>query len=490
MHTWARYVLPHRRGTYASRLWLAGFLASVLAVTAFVLPSSEARATAANPTSGGTHWSHALLQGSEEPTTTSLTVSVTPSYPGQSVTFTATVTGDSGRIPHGRVVFKDYGTVIGSGYQFSSSSKATFTTSSLTFGVHKITAMFMGGNISNFEGLIHAISSTSPPLSHRVVDTVWGGDISQPDTAPGTDPVVVGMKFRTAINGTIAGMKFYKNTQDIGTHTGSLWSRTGELLASAVFTNETAEGWQTVAFDPPVAVTANTTYIVSNHTSSGHFSRTLNYFSWARSGKWITALADGTDGGNGVYAYSDTNTFPSSTYQKTNYWVDVFFTPPNSMWDTSEEPGELNHSDAEPVALGTKFRPATDGTITGMRFYRGSRNYGRHIGSLWSSSGQLLASAVFTNETAEGWQTVAFDPPVAVTAGTTYVVSYYKEGRGGAYSKTLDYFTGQYANGPLMAPADGADGGNGLYIYGETNAFPTNTDASANYWVDVLFVPE
>ena len=36
------------------------------------------------------------------------------------------------------------------------------------------------------------------------------------------------------------------------------------------------------------------------------------------------ALATGIDGGNGVYLYGASG-FPNSTYQATNYWVDVVF---------------------------------------------------------------------------------------------------------------------------------------------------------------------
>ena len=36
----------------------------------------------------------------------------------------------------------------------------------------------------------------------------------------------------------------------------------------------------------------------------------------------LTALA-----GGGVYAYGSSNTFPTSTYQASNYWVDVVYSP-------------------------------------------------------------------------------------------------------------------------------------------------------------------
>ena len=62
-----------------------------------------------------------------------------------------------------------------------------------------------------------------------------------------------------------------------------------------------------------------------------------------------------------------------------------------------------------------------NGYITGIRFYKGSGNTGTHVGHLWTSTGTLLATATFSNETASGWQQVNFATPVAITAGTTYV---------------------------------------------------------------------
>jgi hypothetical protein len=34
-----------------------------------------------------------------------------------------------------------------------------------------------------------------------------------------------------------------------------------------------------------------------------------------------------TTSANGVYAYSSSSTFPSSTFKATNYWVDLDFLP-------------------------------------------------------------------------------------------------------------------------------------------------------------------
>ncbi len=39
----------------------------------------------------------------------------------------------------------------------------------------------------------------------------------------------------------------------------------------------------------------------------------------------LHALANGVDGVNGIYKYGPRATFPTDTYQSSNYWVDVTF---------------------------------------------------------------------------------------------------------------------------------------------------------------------
>ena len=78
-----------------------------------------------------------------------------------------------------------------------------------------------------------------------------------------TASVELGMKFRSDSAGSICGVRFYKSTTNTGTHVGSLWSSNGALLARATFSQESASGWQQVNFATPVAVTANTVYVVS-----------------------------------------------------------------------------------------------------------------------------------------------------------------------------------------------------------------------------------
>lgn len=80
-------------------------------------------------------------------------------------------------------------------------------------------------------------------------------------------------------------------------------------------------------------------------------------------------------------------------------------------------PPVQSEADDAAVELGVTFIPRVNGSVVGIRFYKGSGNTGRHTGSLWNSSGRRLATATFTNETRTGWQTVTLATPVDVRAG-------------------------------------------------------------------------
>jgi N,N-dimethylformamidase beta subunit-like protein/uncharacterized protein DUF4082/fibronectin type III domain protein len=517
--------------------------------------------------------------------------------------------------------------------------------------------------------------------------SLWGTNVT-PTGSDSSDatPTEVGVKFTSDKFGTISGLRFYKATANTGTHVGSLWTAGGQRLAQATFTNETASGWQTVSFPSPVQVAPNTTYIASYYAPSGHYTATANYF--------YRAPAPGPNGGstadspplhaprnsgstvNGVFAYSASSTFPTSTFGAANYWVDVVFSPaavpgqvtnvtaapagrtsatvswsapssggavtsytitpyigstaqtptvvngsppstsatvtglttgttytftvqatnpngsgaasaqsnavtplnavaptaptgvsaeaasqsarvtwtaPDSNGDsaitgytvtpyvgsTAQDPVQAGASatsttvsgltngtsytfkvtatngagtspasaasnavtpqatifdfatpsvvdsgDTSSVELGVKFRADYDGSLLGIRFYKAAANTGTHVGSLWSASGTRLAQATFTGESASGWQTVTFSSPVAITAGTTYVASYFAPS--GHYSHTNQGLAAAVDNAPLHAIGD-ATSANGVYAYSSTGTFPSNSYNASNYFVDVLY---
>jgi hypothetical protein len=92
-------------------------------------------------------------------TTTTLSSSLNPSLVGQAVTFTAQVISSSGGIPTGTVAFKDAGKTLGTA-TLNASGQASFSTSSLKKGSHKMTAEY-GGNTN-------LGASTSPTVTQVV----------------------------------------------------------------------------------------------------------------------------------------------------------------------------------------------------------------------------------------------------------------------------------------------------------------------------------
>src|SRR5207237_8660163 len=98
----------------------------------------------------------------------------------------------------------------------------------------------------------------------------------------------------------------------------------------------------------------------------------------------------------------------------------------SSLWSPSVAVGSESNDSA--VNVGVKFQSDLNGYITALRFYKYADNTGTHTAYLWTAPptgfGTLLASATFTGESGSGWQEVGLNPPVAITAGTTYIAAY------------------------------------------------------------------
>ncbi len=502
-------------------------------------------------------------------------------------------------------------------------------------------------------------------------------DFSTPATIDvnDNDAIEIGVKFKSDQSGQVTGVRFYKAAANTGTHVGSLWTTGGTLLARATFSSESTSGWQSVAFDTPVNITAGTTYIASYNAPHGHYSATGQGFTPAVDNPPLHSIANAISA-NGVYAYTGAPAFPNNDFNATNYWVDVLFTPiavpaaptavtatagqsaatvswtapssggsptsyevtpyigstaqtpkvvtgtpPNTSttvtgltagtsytfkvragningygtasaasnavtptnagppsaptdvaaapngssalvsWtapsddgggaltsytvtpyigsvaqtaktvsgsppDTSttvtgltngtaytfkvtatnvagsttssaspavtpgvtvlglDTPPTIDAHDSDAIELGMKFTSDVDGFVTGVRFYKSAANTGTHVGSLWTTGTTLLGRGTFTNESPSGWQSVTFADPVAVTAGTTYIVSY--NAPNGHYSATGQGFASVIDSTPLHSVANGISA-NGVYAYTPTPAFPNNDFNATNYWVDVLF---
>jgi hypothetical protein len=184
-----------------------------------------------------------------------------------------------------------------------------------------------------------------------------------------------------------------------------------------------------------------------------------------------TTIAAGKDGISGSTSLTVTSTPPPPSASYT-------------LFSPSAEPA-ISTSIGTALELGMKFTADTSGSVTGIRFYKGSNDTAStHVGSLWTASGQLLSSVSFSGETSSGWQQANFSKPVAITANTVYVVSYSTPN--GRFSYTDNYFDSPVDNPPLHAPASGEVNGNGVYAFG-AGIFPVYTNYARNYWVDVAF---
>src|SRR3954453_17076439 len=141
-------------------------------------------------------------------------------------------------------------------------------------------------------------------------------------------PLEVGVKFQSYVAGQITALRFYRSASDTGSDLLDLWTATGTQLASATFTNTAASGWQTVTLATPVAISANTTYVASYHTT-GAYVASGNFFTAAVTSGTLTSPSSTAAGGNGVYAYGGPTTagiFPTNSFNAANYWADVVFT--------------------------------------------------------------------------------------------------------------------------------------------------------------------
>ncbi|MGZ8541887.1 MAG: DUF4082 domain-containing protein, partial [Chitinophagaceae bacterium] len=166
--------------------------------------------------------------------------------------------------------------------------------------------------------------------------------------------------------------------------------------------------------------------------------------------------------------------------------IAVFDPPMQKIWNTN--PPLSSHQDA-PVELGLKFKSSKAGFIKGIRFFSPGNPAGIYTGHLWSSSGKLLNGATFTNVTAGIWQEVLFTNPVQIFADTIYIASYHTTS--GHYSGTAGGLNKAVINGPLTALDKNSAGGSSFYKYGASGSFPSTVSPNAaNYWVDVLFVPD
>ncbi len=221
--------------------------------------------------------------------------------------------------------------------------------------------------------------------------SIWGTNVT-PATAVPSDPqsvndsgdpesVEVGLKFTSDTFGQVSGIRFYKASDNTGTHVGSLWTASGQLLTSATFTNESSSGWQTVTFSSPVTIMPDTTYVAGYFAPNGHYSATPSYFypdpaptpigGSELNSPPLHAVPNATSA-NGLYSYTSTPTFPTSTYSATNYWVDPIFSPSRGTGPGDERLGHGGAGVGDGELVGAVLG-RTDHDVHGHSLHRPDR---------------------------------------------------------------------------------------------------------------------
>ena len=288
------------------------------------------------------HWSLDSISVTPLDTTPPVLTSVSPTDNSTNVapssnlvlTFSETVVPGSGNI----VIRNSNGTIAQS-IPVTDSSQVSFSGNQVTINPSTDLAAGSGYYVNIASGVIHDVAgnnyagiSNSTSFNFTTDAPVSGGGGATPTTslfsASDTPTSIyndgqqleVGVQFQSSVAGQITGLKFYRSASDTGPDVLTLWTATGTKLASVTYTNTAASGWQTAALSTPVAISANTSYVASYHTT-GYYVATSYFFDTAFTSGVLTAP-------EGVYAYGGTSTtgiFPTNTFRATNYWADVVF---------------------------------------------------------------------------------------------------------------------------------------------------------------------
>jgi hypothetical protein len=166
---------------------------------------------------------------------------------------------------------------------------------------------FDGGRISEFGGSSILLSESKDSLFL---------DSERPLSNESDGPVELGLSFSTKKKGKITAIKFWKTTTANINYTVSLWNLAGQRISTKTYQSNRTR-WNTVPFD--VDIDAGV-YRASYYASNSRYGQTEHFFDTARTRGEITGLM-------GFYSYDSKSTFPDSTYNSSQYGIDVVFQP-------------------------------------------------------------------------------------------------------------------------------------------------------------------
>jgi len=251
------------------------------------------------------------------PTITGLTSSQNPLIAGNSVTFTATITGTAGVAITGSVAFKDGSTTIGTG-TVNASGVATFNTTALTPGTHQITAVYTGDadNATSASAMLSQLvtqATTTTGLTSSANPSVIGNTVVLTATVTGTGATpggTVSFYDGATLLGTVT------LTSGVATYSATVLAL-GQHSITAVYSGDTDDGTSTSSTLAQVVNQATTTTAITSslNPSPGGISVTFSA-AVSTNGSGLTGTVTFKDGTtvlaavtlatNGSASYTDT----------------------------------------------------------------------------------------------------------------------------------------------------------------------------------------
>jgi len=133
-------------------------------------------------------------------------------------------------------------------------------------------------------------------------------NVGTKDGRTGTGPwsYEMGVKVKVDQPMQLSAIRFWKSSQETGTHTGTVWTSVGTKLTSVTFAGESGSGWQQQALPTPLVLQPGSVYVVSVNRNSVYEATTSGLATQVISGP----LRSVSDGKNGVYGAS-AGTFPA-----------------------------------------------------------------------------------------------------------------------------------------------------------------------------------
>jgi hypothetical protein len=218
-------------------------------------------------------------------TTTALSSSLNPSALGQSVTFTATVTGGS---PTGTVTFKDGATVLGGGTL--SGGMVNFATAALTRGNHVITASY-GGDIkfaaSTSAGLTEVVGTPADSVNLRSLQERVGPMVGQMSgqSIEGAIDSAIGEAFSgdgrlVSLSGSGIRFNFAGEAEGQGSASARTWGASDPFTAAFAANRSESEPRRASAnrFNDSFSALG---YSAPGKAAPAHVGESMDWFGWA-----------------------------------------------------------------------------------------------------------------------------------------------------------------------------------------------------------------